>query len=234
MNETVEVLLKLQDVDLKILRLERNLEKSPKALAETQNEVRNGKARLEEKLNAAKQLQVGIALQEEELLEHEQRMEKLRQQQFQRGIDNRAYQALSYEIEGEKANASNLQDTILKRYEEVEGLKQEAEALQTELEAAEAALREKEAEVEKELGELRDKIAAATEKRKEYAGQVDPAIVSSYERILRSKRDSAIVEVTANVCQGCYMALTPQMSLNLRKGSDIVNCQSCSRLLYLP
>jgi len=234
MNENIAALLRLQSVDLKILRLERKLEKSPKALADAQAEVRRYQGLLDEKLKAVKDLQVQINLQEDELKDHEQRIEKLRQQQLQRGIKNKEYQALGHEIQGEKANSSFLQDKILALMEKQEELKAGTDQLQANVEEANAKLKEQKERTEKETAEVRGQLEGLQVKRAEAAEGIDRDLVSRYERILRGKSDIAIVEVLGNICQGCYLALTPQMVLNLRSGSEIVFCQSCTRMLYLP
>jgi len=234
MNENITALLGLQSVDLKILRLEKRLEKSPKALADAQAEISRCQAALDEKLKTVEDLQVQINLQEGELADHEQRIERLRQQQLQRGIKNKEYQALGHEIQGEKANSSFIQDKILELMEKQEEVKAGSEESQANLEQASAKLKEQEERIEKETAEVQAQLDDLQAKRAEAAKGIDKELVGRYERILRGKSDVAIVEVLGNVCQGCYMALTPQMVLNLRGSSEIVFCLSCSRMLYLP
>jgi predicted nucleic acid-binding Zn-ribbon protein len=233
MNPQIAALLDLQTVDLKILRLEKKLEASPKALAEAQMDFQRQQSSLDEKLEALKGLHVHIDLREDELREREQRAEKLRQQQLQRGIKNKEYQALSHEIQAEKANASFLQDGILGELEKLEAAKKEAEEFRAGVEDARKKLQEQEAHVQKEVEDLRKALEGLQTQRAQAADGIDKELVSRYERILRGKSGKAIVEVLDNVCQGCYMSLTPQMALNLRSGTDIVFCQSCARMLYL-
>jgi len=234
MNPQIAALLDLQTIDLKLLRLEKKLEASPKALAEAQTEFQRQLSSLDQKLQALKTLQVHIDSREGELRDLEQRADKYRQQQLQRGIKNKEYQALSHEIQAVKANASFLQDGIIGELEKLEAAKKEAEELRTGVEAARNKLQEQEAQVAKEVEEVRKALEGIRKQRAQAADRVDKELVSRYERILRGKSSKAIVEVLDNVCQGCFMSLTPQMALNLRSGTDIVFCQSCARMLYLP
>ncbi|MCC7307843.1 MAG: nucleic acid-binding protein, partial [Acidobacteria bacterium] len=35
-------------------------------------------------------------------------------------------------------------------------------------------------------------------------------------------------------CSACFMALRPQMQVEVKKGVQIITCESCSRILFIP
>ncbi len=61
---------------------------------------------------------------------------------------------------------------------------------------------------------------------------VDPEHLGLYQRVLDRRRNFAIARVEGQICQGCYMRLTPQ-NVNLLMQAMFVQCSNCTRLLYL-
>lgn len=233
MNPLIDGLLKLQVIDRKLIRVKNRIERSPKVLAAARSEIERRQAVLNAKLAEIKSQEVSMGLKESELKEHETRIEKLKQQQYSRGLKNKEFQALSHEIQGEKANSSFIQDDILKSMEQVEAQKAEAEVLQKEVSTAKEAFKAEEAKVESELSDLREQLGGLQERRDDAARGIDEGIISRYERIMNAKEDAALSEVVDKVCQGCFMSLTSQMLLNLRSSSELVVCPTCARMLYL-
>jgi predicted nucleic acid-binding Zn-ribbon protein len=54
-----------------------------------------------------------------------------------------------------------------------------------------------------------------------------------YQRVVRSKGCEGMAQVEGEFCSGCHRQITPNMYNSLRLG-QIVFCNSCGRLLYLP
>ena len=64
-------------------------------------------------------------------------------------------------------------------------------------------------------------------------GQIDQEVLRPYERLARSRPGSALVEVKARVCQGCYTTLTKQQEILLMRDASVVFCDTCGRMLML-
>ena len=61
--------------------------------------------------------------------------------------------------------------------------------------------------------------------------EVDPTVLLKYQKILDAKNGFAIAKVVANACGGCHMQLPSQVINEIRLKSEIVYCQTCSRIL---
>ncbi len=83
-----------------------------------------------------------------------------------------------------------------------------------ELEALESLLKEKENDIAKIVERL------------------DADSLRQYNS-LRERKDKPIVNVRDNICLGCYMKVPMYQLEDLRKRSDLINCESCGRILYL-
>jgi len=65
--------------------------------------------------------------------------------------------------------------------------------------------------------------------------QCDPALLAKYTRILKNKRDFAVVLVeSGGHCGGCHMKLPPQVIHDARNPQKIVGCNFCGRIVYNP
>jgi len=59
-------------------------------------------------------------------------------------------------------------------------------------------------------------------------------ILATYIRILESKGNrKAVVEVVNDSCSGCHFRLPTTILDQIRKGTELVFCEGCSRILYL-
>ena len=56
----------------------------------------------------------------------------------------------------------------------------------------------------------------------------------AFEIIGYAERAIAVAEVVNSACSACYMQLRPQVVLNVKKGDEIIVCENCSRILYMP
>jgi hypothetical protein len=114
-------------------------------------------------------------------------------------------------------------------------------------------------EVEKVLSERADEIAGLDGKRSEAVAEFETALTadkaefdklssgrdtifqtlptnlaSVYNRLAQRSRDGiAVAEVKNGSCSACFMALRPQVQVEIKKGEQILTCESCTRILYI-
>lgn len=100
-----------------------------------------------------------------------------------------------------------------------------------ELEAQKQELAEAEAQSESRLAALREERDRITAGRKEAAAKIPKEIFRRYER-LRTQLHPTLVEVKDGVCQGCRLALAPQLYNQVIRGDDFYQCQMCNRFVY--
>ena len=93
------------------------------------------------------------------------------------------------------------------------------------VEAEKAQARERTAADQKELEQLQSD-------RKQIIAKLKPLTYSAYERIRKKKNGLAAVEAVEGRCSACQIALRPQFYQDLRKGDQLMLCESCGRILY--
>jgi predicted nucleic acid-binding Zn-ribbon protein len=57
-------------------------------------------------------------------------------------------------------------------------------------------------------------------------------VLRRYEFIRNRLRHPVIVPVEDGVCTGCHIAIPPQVFIDLQRGTHILSCPNCQRLIY--
>jgi predicted nucleic acid-binding Zn-ribbon protein len=226
-----EQLYKLQQVDLE-------LQKKQQELDEIENWLNDNKALVaaESKLASQKeQLEDARKKQKNSEWELEDLQEKVRQ------INSKLYVGtitnpkelvnLEKEVKGLKSQIGPKEDVLLGLMSQVEEIEakekttaEEIEQLKREWKQRQETLGQRKSEVETVLAKLRGD-------RNGLEQQIDSEALNTYER-LRLTSGQAVVKVERGKCQGCHITV-PTSQWQKAKAGDLIQCTSCSRILYL-
>ncbi|HSI82599.1 MAG: zinc ribbon domain-containing protein [Candidatus Methylacidiphilales bacterium] len=231
MFELNEALLVLQHRDLRVAELERELTRMPAQDAALQKALTDrsaGLARLKAETMAAEAERKRLDL---EAASKRGQIARYKQQQLQTR-KNEEYAALAHEIVRAEKDIHALEDEeleLMQRYETGLAATATEKAALAEFEAKTTKSREdlkaRKSYLEKELADLRSQQKKSEE-------IVPEEILDQYRRILKSKKDAAIVPVRHGVCNGCHMKLTMNTSLRIRTQDTLQTCTNCGRFVY--
>lgn len=165
-----------------------------------------------------------------EIVSTKENIEKYKEQQFQIKT-NKQYDALTREIDSSQERVKALE----KEMETIEGkaanAKKDLEALAPEIEELRKELKERQAELDHVNKEHEEEELKLKHERDKLIVRIDRADVKAYERIRKALGGKAVVGVRRNACGGCFKRVPPQVSVELRKNSRLMNCEHCGRLL---
>jgi predicted nucleic acid-binding Zn-ribbon protein len=202
---------------------ERAIEQQLSAARET---VESVKAKQQENRQAHRTLEKDVALVDTRLARFDDHKAAVK--------TNQEYTALLHEIATAKAEKDAIEERILI-------LMDAADGLAAELQAAEAAL----AETARQGGEARAGLVAerdtleaelarlAAERTRSIAG-VPAAIQAKYEQLIKQRRGIAVAAMNGETCSACHVRLRPHVTQVVRRNEEIVQCESCQRILYYP
>ena len=115
----------------------------------------------------------------------------------------------------------------------------ESEPLEQNLKKAEAALGQEKQQVEAEKKVARERTAVdkrqldeLKQQRAEIVPAMTPAVYAEYERIRRSRKGIAVAEAIEGRCAACNMTMRLQFFQDLRRGDQVMYCETCGRILY--
>jgi predicted nucleic acid-binding Zn-ribbon protein len=230
MLQDLALALRLQALDRKIANLDREIATLPKHIAEIEEKLETHTRRLEADRAALTANARDRKKLEGEIEVHGQKISKLRDQMLG-AKTNEQYRAFQNEIAYAEGEVRKAEDKIL-------DLMELSEPLDTNVKSAEVELKKQQTYVDREKASARERTSvdqkARTEalaQRKSIVDNMDPKLYAEYERIRRKTKGTAIADATGGRCDACHIALRPQFFQDLRKGDQIMFCESCSRIL---
>jgi predicted nucleic acid-binding Zn-ribbon protein len=226
-----EQLYKLQQVDLELQRNKQELSdvenrlSADKDLVAAESELALQKEQLED----ARKKQKSSEWELEDLLE---KVKKIDSKLYVGTTTNpKELVNLEKEVKGLKSQLKPKEDALLELMSQVEEIEakvkitaEELERLKQEWEQRQETLGQRKSEVETVLAKLggnRDRLVQ----------QIDSESLNTYER-LRLTRGQAVVKVEKGKCQGCHITV-PTSQWQKAKAGDLIQCTSCSKILYL-
>ena len=226
----IENLLKLQDADKEIRRLQEEVAELPKRVAAIEQKLAGTKAQLEKAQSAVKADEAAKRKHETAISDLRARISKYRDQSLEVKT-NEQYKALLHEIQFAEQEITATEDKILE-------LMLNADARDKEVKAAQAELKEETAEIEREKAAAREctaedekQLAECRSRREQFRSGVNEDVLRQYDRVSKF-RGTGIAEVRDQKCMGCQVMLRPQTYNEVRAGEKPMYCESCQRILY--
>lgn len=223
---------KLQTIDTEIYALRREKEAKPQEIQALEVAFQEKKNTLQNIEKLLLDLQKQRKDKELELASKEEGMKKLQTQLYQLKT-NKEYQAMLQEIDGAKADASVIEDKILALFEQLDKTKNDLEQEKRNLIAYEKTFNAEKKMIENRIREIDERLAQLDVQRKQVVPEIDPKILTQYERILLNRDGLAIVGVKNNSCQGCNLYVPPQVINSIKMYERIITCEVCNRILYI-
>jgi uncharacterized protein len=227
----LKLAIRLQDIDNRLAELSREIASLPVHIAEIEKKMHAHERRLEADRAALTANQKERKKCEGDIQIQEQKISKLKDQMLQ-AKTNEQYRAFQNEIDFCQKEIRKFEDRILE-------LMGESEPLEKNVKAAEISLKGERAQVESEKTSARERTAAdqsaSAALQAERAGIVadmTPPAYQRYEKVRKARRGVAVAEAVDGRCSVCHMALRPQFAQELKRGDQIMSCESCTRILF--
>jgi uncharacterized protein len=223
--------IRLQDLDKRVAELTCEISSLPVHISEIEKRLESHQRKLEADRAALSANQKERKKTEADIQVQEQKISKLKGQMTE-AKTNDVYRAFQTEIEFCENEIHRLEDRILE-------LMSESEPLEKNVKIAEAALTEEKKQVEAEKQQARERTAAdrmsleeLNAERKSIVATVSAPTYRQYEKVRKSRRGIAVAEAIDGRCSACHMAMRLQFFQDLRKGDQVMHCESCGRILY--
>ncbi|HQP11016.1 MAG TPA: C4-type zinc ribbon domain-containing protein [Candidatus Omnitrophota bacterium] len=232
-KDQIRKMIELQKIDREIYNLKIDLKEKPAMLADLKAEFESQKVALEELEKKLKAVLVERKEKELELKTREDEIAKANAQLSQIKT-NKEYSAKMSEIEHIKADKSIIEEKILVSYDKSDSVAAEVEKERGKVAEEEKKYLAAKKTIEDDIKVIEDRIKVFDSQRKQALPGIDPALLARYEKILKHKEGVAIVPVQGqDSCGGCFMNVTPQQVNAIKMHQELIECEMCSRILYL-
>ena len=230
MREQLVFLLQLQTSDVKVRELETAVNQLPARLDPLRRDLAKLQAMLDAERAKLAETEAWRKGQQDQI-DREREALKAAQNKLQASKNSKEFGAASREVENKRKSISDREAELKKvvaasaeSTTQLEARDKDVGGVRTELENSEAAQKD-------QLDGLKAQLAEATATRDAARSHVDKQWLKTYDA-LAAKRGYAVAPVIKGVCQGCHMALPPQLNNILARMESIETCPRCARLVY--
>jgi len=231
MLTALKVILDIQDLDMKMIRLMRLKQERQSELDNIdylRQDLKNQQIIKEKEMHI---IAAEITVEENKINEIKDELKKLEAKQGSiKKVEE--FNALTQEMSAKEreriATEHKTSDLIDKKNMEEEILNKIKDSLVSSEESSKAI----EAEIQSTIKKLNEEGRDLKIQRDEIAKTADPEILKIYMRLLNNKKDRVLVPLENRACSGCHITLTAQHENQVRKGERLIFCEHCSRILF--
>jgi len=239
MGAKLQALFALQDVELQIVDIRRQLRRKERQLRAQQKKLDATRETIQAEREEIRRSQVDFDTLDVEIKGRSANVAKLREH-LNTVRTNKDYAVILAKLNNEKADVSRLESRALTLMQSIEARKQTF----TEHEQAEATeverLEDLKAQLEQAQRSFAGRLDELNRQREEAAVQVDGEAVAHFERLSERYDGEVLAEVEQPnprrdefICSGCHMSLRIEVANKLRSRDEIVTCRNCGRILYM-
>ena len=168
---------------------------------------------------------------EKELAVHQGRLSKFREQAMAVKT-NQEYHAIQHEIAHAQAQIKTHEDHMLDRMVDADDLAAAVKKAEADLAAEQKAIDADRKAMDAEHAELQAALERFTTERSAIVSALDKQLLAIFEQVSKKRHGVAIAEAKNGICTICHVRLRPQVFNTVRRNEDIVQCDSCQRILY--
>ena len=126
-----------------------------------------------------------------------------------------------------------MDETILRRMEEIEQGRKQVETARAAVEEAEKALQIVTSRYEKAHARIEEQMGTLAPERERLAAALEPATLRRYDEIRHRSHNLAAVRIENGACGGCRMKVGSAVLRRMISSESYVYCESCTRFLRL-
>jgi uncharacterized protein len=230
-NPDLRNLIALQDLELKIISLQKQISEVPIKIDSHQKELQQLHASHQERTSTLQELGKQRRTLEGGVDLMRAKLSKLRDQ-LMSVKTNKEYTAMLHEIKMAEDEIRSEEDKVLE-------IMEKTEAMEADLKGRAGDLSKKAAELEAEIRKTQNSIpgmeAEMAKLRAEQAtteSLIESELLTRYRRIADARKGIGLAEAKDELCTACHVRIRPQVLADILRTGDIHVCDSCSRILF--
>lgn len=224
-------LVALQRVDDEIFTIDQEMEKAPREVESLRTEfaaVQAEKAHIEDKMTHLREQTKRIDFDIDNDLD---KITKGKDKLMQVG-NAKEYHAMMREMDSLEKTTRTREEEKITLADELERQKAAMADVEERHAAMETDLKAKEESLDARLTEAGQKRKELEKEREAAEKDIPAPVLARYEFIRMRLAHPVIVPVDSGICSGCNISIPPQGYIELQRGTQILSCPNCQRLIY--
>ena len=232
MSPDLQQLIDLQNLETAIEEAKRRIAAHPQRIAEADARLAHAQEALETARQRLKASQEARRALDKEAAVYQGRLSKFKDQQGAVKT-NREYQALGHEIETAQHELGGVEEKMIERMVDADGLTADVKQAEASLTTQQKAIDQEKKELAAELARVETSLTEATAARAALIKNLEPRLTTLFENVARVRRGVALSMATRDgLCSLCHVRLRPHVFQQVRTNEQIIQCDSCQRILY--
>ncbi len=227
----LERLIQLQEIESKAAVATRAIADAPGRIAALDALLHDATATLEAARHALAESKTRRGYVDKDLAAVQQRQAKYKDQLMQVKT-NDEFRAMQHQIEAAADEVGKCEEKILINMMEADEINAAIKKAEAALKAAQSKVTTERAAIEQDAKQQQDTLAQCTTARARLVSAMDNKnVVETFERIAKV-RGTAVARAEGERCTLCQVRLRPAVFVHVLKNDQIVQCDSCQRILY--
>lgn len=233
MKAELSKLIELQKTDTNLRRLKEALDTADERRAEIEQEFEQHAFSIREIQKKRDDLHATRADLEKQIAENKTYLERA-ERNLKHAQNSKEYETAMRETDALQKQISGFETQIVEAMDEAEGVDKELEERADEINSHDAKRDAALSEFDSQIVSSRTEFESETAHRATAFATLPERLAHVYDRMAQRSRDGiAVAEVVNGSCSACFMSLRPQVQLEVKKGDEIITCESCTRILYV-
>ncbi len=231
MLPAITSLLALQDLETRAEDARRRLADAPVSISALDAKLADATQALDTVKAALAQARAAKQDLEKEASVAQQRVSKYKEQLMQ-AKDNKQFHALQHEITTFSAEVDRIEGIELERMLEIDERAAVVKAAEAKLAADKKSVAAEKAAITADAASVKDTLAELLAARAELVKTIEPRLLATFEMVAKGRKGIGIARVVDGLCSACRVRLRPHLYNQLRANDQIIQCESCVRILY--
>lgn len=231
MNPELRNLIALQDLEIKISILQKQVSDIPTQSQNLNAELKRIREEHQEKVAHEKELANNRRILEGQVDLSRAKLSRLREQ-LMAVKTNKEYTAMLHEIQLMEEQIRREEDKILEFMEEMEGQENSLKEAEKEMLRQCAEIQENIRKTNESAPQLEADLGMMNEEKESIESRIATELLARYRRIAIARKGVALAEAKDELCSACHIRIRPQMYADLIRTENIQTCDSCSRILF--
>ncbi len=147
---------------------------------------------------------------------------------------NREYHALQHEIQMADEEIKRLEDRILENMLALDDINASITAAEAGMKDAERSVTTQKQTIEAERRRSEGSLEELARQRQALVARISPRAYAVFDTVSRGRKSPAVAAVLGGLCSVCHVRVRPQIDQDVRRREEVVQCESCTRILYHP
>ena len=231
MNQTLEQLIKLQEIDHRLMEIKEHMGDLPKTVESQELEITTIQSKNEQKQGRITQIDKDIRHHESEIEDFSTKLKKYKEQLFL-VKSNKEYDAISQEIDHMKTTISESVTTQLQFEEEKIELEETIKLNTNKIESTLESLSSNRIALQSAMAETTHEQEKLESNRNILYKDIEPTYLSQYETLRNAREGVGMASIIGSACGGCYSQLPPQIVIEIKENKQIITCPGCDILQF--